>query len=338
MSPPYSVRIVAIAVASLFLLPGLASATEVRFDLSSPASSPFPSDSFTVDDHDQNTGVRVKLPKPDCAVRPSDCADMDVINTLDGFTIHAHVVAAGVFTTLSATAVLEKIRREIKASHPGPATMLGTFPLSSLTAIQWARQTGTATFTTSFLPIPALNVFPGAVGAIAFGRFASPDWETAEKFIPPIATRTGVPAVQGTNQLHFNLFLPAGPAPAGGWPVAIFGHGFTDNRHGAPFAVASTFPPHGLATIAINVVGHGGGALGTLTIIPTVGPPVTIPDGGRGIDQDGNGTIDSTEGVNATPPRGIIGNRDGLRQTVADLMQLVRVIQTGGIPGLSATR
>jgi len=462
MSPQYSVRIVAIAVASLFLLPGLASATEVRFDLSSPASSPasspFPSDRFTVDDHDQNTGVRVKLPKPDCAVRPSDCADIDVINTLDGFNlqprlsipfsapievstvssstvflvrldhghggervginqvvwdpatntlhaesdefldqhtryllvvtdgvrdadghrvtagafedfldgddhrahghrtgeladyrkdlrkaldranIHEHVVAASVFTTLSATAVLEKIRREIKASHPGPATMLGTFPLSSLTAIQWARQIGTATFTTSFLPIPALNVFPGAVGAIAFGRFASPDWETAEKFIPPIATRTGVPAVQGTNQLHFNLFLPAGPAPAGGWPVAIFGHGFTDNKHGAPFAVASTFAAHGLATIAINVVGHGGGALGTLTIIPTVGPPVTIPDGGRGIDQDGNGTIDSTEGVNAAPPRDIIGSRDGLRQTVADLMQLVRVIQTGGIPGLSATR
>src|SRR3989442_5671468 len=91
MSPQYSVRIVAIAVASLFLLPGLASATEVRFDLSSPASSPasspFPSDRFTVDDHDQNTGVRVKLPKSDCAVRPSDCADIDVINTLDGFNL-----------------------------------------------------------------------------------------------------------------------------------------------------------------------------------------------------------------------------------------------------------
>ena len=62
---------------------------------------------------------------------------------------------------------------------------------------------------------------------------------------------------------------------------------------------------------------------------------MTIPDGGRGIDQDGNGVIDSTEGVNALPPRGIISSRDGLRQTVADLMQLVRVIETGGIPGIS---
>ena len=70
---------------------------------------------------------------------------------------------------------------------------------------------------------------------------------------------------------------------------------------------------------------------------PAMSSP-TLPDGGRGIDQDGNGTIDSTDGVNAAPPRGIIASRDGLRQTVADLMQLVRVIETGGIPGISRLR
>ena len=87
MSPQYR-RIVAAAAATvLILLPGLAFAVEARFDLSSPASSPFPSDRFTVDDHDQKTGLRVSLPKPDCAVRVSDCADIDVINTLDGFNL-----------------------------------------------------------------------------------------------------------------------------------------------------------------------------------------------------------------------------------------------------------
>jgi dienelactone hydrolase len=186
--------------------------------------------------------------------------------------------------------------------------------------------------------LAALDVAPGAVGAIAFGSFKSPNWETSEQFIPPIPTRSGVPAVQGENTLYFTLILPAGPMPAGGWPVVIFGHGFTDSKQGAPLVVASTFASHGLATIAINVVGHGGGAAGTLTIVRTSGDPVIIPDGGRGIDQDGNGTIDSTEGSSARPPRVIIGNRDGLRQTVADLMQLVRVIETGGIPGLSHRR
>lgn len=41
------------------------------------------------------------------------------------------------------------------------------------------------------------------------------------------------------------------------------------------------------------------------------------------------GTIDSTEGVNAAAPATIVGSRDGLRQTVIDLMQLVRQIEVG---------
>src|SRR5262245_55061601 len=458
MSPLYR-RIVAIAATVLILVPGLASAAvEALFDLSSTASSPFPSDRFTVDDHDQETGVRVNLSKPDCAARPSDCADIDVINTLDGFnlqprlsipfsgaidvstvssqtvflvrlghrnghhgdpvginqivwdpatfTLHAesdelldqhtryllivtdgvrdteghrvkgkalgdfihgekrghdfgslgnyrsdlrealekveihgqHVVAASVFSTLSATTVLEKIRRKIKESVPSAATIHGSFPLTSLASIQWRRQIGTSTFSISALPIAALAIFPGAVGSNAFGSFTSPDRETPGKFTPPIATRTGVPIVQGINQRFFNLVIPAGTAPLGGWPVAIFAHGFTDSKQGAPLAVAATFARHGIATIAINVVGHGGGAAGTLTITPLVGAPVTIPDGGRGIDQDGDGTIGSTEGVSAAPPRGIISSRDGLRQTVAELMQLIRVIETGGIPAISRQR
>jgi len=99
--------------------------------------------------------------------------------------------------------------------------------------------------------------------------------------------------------------------------------------YGAPWAVASVLASHGIATIAINVVGHGGGALGTLAVLRTNGAVVVIPAGGRGIDQDGNGTIDSTEGVNAAPPRTLIASRDGLRQTVIDLMQLVRQIEAG---------
>jgi hypothetical protein len=95
---------------------------------------------------------------------------------------------------------------------------------------------------------------------------------------------------------------------------------------------------NGIATIAINVVGHGRGPLGTLIVSRLSGPPVTIPAGGRGIDQDGNTVIDSTEGVNAAAPRAIIGSRDGLRQTVVDLMQLVRVIETGGLSGLDPSR
>jgi hypothetical protein len=52
---------------------------------------PFPSNLFTELDFTQATGLRVDLPKPDCAVRPSDCADIDAINTLDGFNIQPRI-------------------------------------------------------------------------------------------------------------------------------------------------------------------------------------------------------------------------------------------------------
>jgi hypothetical protein len=175
-----------------------------------------------------------------------------------------------------------------------------------------------------------LSVFPGSVASVAFGSYASPDYETAAKVIPPYGTATTTPVPQHTNQLQFTLFVPGGVKPAGGWPVAIFGHGFTDSKNGAPWVVASSLAHAGIATIAINVVGHGFGAAGTYTATTPAGP-VTFPAGGRGFDQNGNGTIDSTEGVNAAPPQTLVGNRDGLRQTVIDIMQLVREIEVGGV-------
>lgn len=455
---------------SLFVslaIPGetAAKSTSTLFDITTPASSPFPSNLFTVADTTQNTGLRVNLPLPNCQQRPSDCADLTVINTLDGFNLQPRlsvpfngpvslatvnsdsvflirlgdtlpggatgakkvginqivfdptsnilsvesdelleqhtryalivtddvrggnggrvkaatsfkrfrdkanasqgqstavqdyhqalrgaldsaqafnikrkkVIAASVFTTQSATAVLEKIRAQLDAATPAPADFrlgpggaLSVFPLSSVTGITFNRQTGTApTFQSVPVPVVALGLAPGAVGQVAFGKYLSPDYETPEKFIPAVGTLSGTPTAQGTNEIFFTLILPASPKPANGWPVAIFGHGFTDYNNNSPFAVAASMAAAGIATVAINVVGHGGGPLGTLTVNLSGANAVTVPAGGRGIDQDGDGTIDSTEGVNATPPQGIITNRDGLRQTVVDLMQLVRVIKRG---------
>jgi len=447
-------RLILLALVSFVLAPATAQAAGVApsFDPSSPSGGPFPSDRYTVADSTQLTGVRVDLPKPNCTVRPSDCADIDVINTLDGFniqprlsipftgaidvasvsssnvflvrlsdgavtginqivwespvnTLHAEsdqlldqhtryllvvtngvkdssgdaieassfleelnyghsksaadkayrkeliaainhslpagvaeedVAAASLFTTQSATTLLEQVRAQIKASSPAPADfLLGTggvrtvFPLSSITGITFSRQILTLPFfSNSAVATPALSLYPGSVGTVAFGSYLSPDYENASRFIPAVGSATGVPAVQGTNRIYFNLFLPSGAAPAGGWPVAIFGHGFGDNKNSSPTVVASSMANRGVATIAINVVGHGGGPLGSLTVNRAAGP-VTLSAGGREIDQDGNGQFSGTEGVNAAPPQLIIGSRDGLRQTVIDLMQLVREIEVG---------
>jgi hypothetical protein len=432
-----SCRLAVLVLAGALLTPALAHAAGVR------ALQPFPTNLQTVPDPGQITGLRVDLPLPNCATNPSDCADVAVLNRLDGFnvqprlsipfsgpidlstvssetvrlydlgclvcapigidqavwepltnTLHAEsaellkqdetyllvattglrgsdggpvertsflhdlnfgqtqdlaaklyrtklrvalqttrtfttAVAASLFTTQSITADLAKIRSQIDASIPAPAAVTASFARSQIAAIAWNRQTSTSgPLTQSFLPVPALDVFPGSVGRVVFGTYLSPDYETAAKEIPATPTRTGAPQPQGTNSISYTLFLPSGPEPARGWPVELFGHGFTDSKQGAPWAVASSLAHAGIATIAINVVGHGGGAGGNLTIVTPSGPTV-IPDGGRGIDQDGNGTIDSTEGVNAAAPDTLVSNRDGLRQTVVDLMQLVREIQVG---------
>ena len=82
-----------LTIFTILALPSLAQAAGVqpRFDLSSPEGGPFPSNRWTTIDWSQKTGVRVDLPKPDCAVRPSDCADIDVLNTLDGFNMQPRI-------------------------------------------------------------------------------------------------------------------------------------------------------------------------------------------------------------------------------------------------------
>ena len=62
-----------------------------RFDLGSPQSAPLPTDIFTVRDSRQLTGRRVAYPYPDCTVRPSDCDDLAVVNTLDGWGVQSRV-------------------------------------------------------------------------------------------------------------------------------------------------------------------------------------------------------------------------------------------------------
>lgn len=48
---------------------------------------PFPTNQFTVRDQLQPTRLRIALPLPNCSNRPSDCEDIRVLNTLDGFSL-----------------------------------------------------------------------------------------------------------------------------------------------------------------------------------------------------------------------------------------------------------
>lgn len=267
--------------------------------------------------------------------------DDEAREALDGTRQHHHdrAVAATVFTTLSTTSVLEKIRNQVKAAAVAPVDFaIGTsgeravFPFSPAVSAVQHRQVGTSAFVNVPLPTILLTglALPGtgAIGQLAYGRFSSPNYLAPGAFVTPVGTRTGVPVVHGSSTIYFSLFTPATPRPANGWPVAIVGHGFGDSREGLPFTVAGSLAHQGIATIAINVVGHGGGPLGTITVT-TPAQTVTFPSGGRGVDQNGDGAIDGTEGSSAVRPSSLLGSTDGLRQTVTDLMQLVREIQAG---------
>jgi hypothetical protein len=479
------IRPIPVVLSALLLFAPDMLATQVHplFDLSEPTGGPFPSDRFTAADPTQMTGVRVGLPKPDCQERASECEDIDVINTLDGFNVqprlsipfsgaidvrsvtsdtvfliklvcphdfgaaeecnegpalqkvginqivwdpisnvlhvesdelleqhtrYALIVTRGVlaasgtpvaaehtfrrfrqtvrgpykqslldavhaagkagvaereiavasaFTTQSVTAMLEKVRDQIKAAIPepvdfnlGPGGSRTIFPLQDVTGIKWRQQTRTApAFNDVNFGLAELRGIPGAVGSVAFGSFGARDYQVHPgDFIPPIGTRTGTPTSSGVNHVSLNLILPSGAPPRDGWPVVIAGHGGGQSKEAFTLGLAGTlaaaFAQRGIATIAINGVGHGLGPLGSLTVSRSNGDSITFPSGGRGFDQNADGVIDGREGVRAAPPRTIIDDADGFRQTVADLMQLIRQIEAGvdvdgdSVPDLDRSR
>jgi hypothetical protein len=431
----------------------------VKFGTSDPDAAPFPSDRYSVADAAQLSGRRIALPKPDCAVRVSDCQDVDVLNTLDGFSVtprftvpftgdidpatvssdsvyllhvgtagelraggkvginqiawdapsrtlsfksdellleHARYllvvtnrvrdtegkalgggewiddasglaigrqaetgayrdelrralalaaadagrpVAASLFTTQSATSELAQLASQVKARTPvavdfmvatrGGAPARAVFDVNEVTRLQFRRQVGTTQFSDIEQQLVSLQVMQGSIAKVGYGYFDSPNYLTSTLLIPPMGTATGAPQQRGESRLLLQLFVPSGPRPAGGWPVVIYGHGFGDSVFGSPWAVASVFASHGLATASIHVMGHGGGTQGSLQATLTGGASVTLPATGRGVDVNGDGSIAPTEGSTAPQPYGLVGARDTLRQTVVDLMQLVRQFEAG---------
>ena len=106
------------------------------------------------------------------------------------------------------------------------------------------------------------------------------------------------------------------------------GHGFGDSRFGGPTAVSPTLARAGFAVIAINAVGHGFGPDSTVSFVDRSGRSTTLNAGGRSLDINGDGVIEANEGCGLVTPVAY-GTRDCFRQTVVDLMQLVRVIRLG---------
>src|SRR5262249_59940926 len=100
-----------------------AAGVQARFSLETPSAGPFPSNLFTVPDPQQQTGLRVQLPLPDCAERPSDCTTLAEINTLDGFNVQPRLSIPfsgpiDVASVSSATVFLVRLGRPLAEGDP----------------------------------------------------------------------------------------------------------------------------------------------------------------------------------------------------------------------------
>jgi hypothetical protein len=243
------------------------------------------------------------------------------------------------FHTQSSTYLLQKLHDAVfAASAPaaadfnlGPDGTRTVFALSDIASVTFNRQ---MTIGPALSPTPGnlnlLRFLPGAVGRLAFGRFVSPDFRAHPgEYILPVASRTGVPTPTGSEAVYFNVYLPSGTPPAGGWPVAIVGHGSGGHKNFLTGTDTSYPASRGVALIYMNAAGHGHGPLSTLRLAFTNGTSVTFPAGGRSVDQNGDGQIELAEGFRATGAYAVRDQYDGYAQTGVDLMQLVRVLQAG---------
>jgi len=237
------------------------------------------------------------------------------------------VVAASLFTTMSATAFLEKAGAQLDNAQPGarPAGPTGVFPIAELASVVMRRQTGTARFQDSSLSLALLE----GVGRVAFGSYQSPSFLNDRQVFPVVPTGSAVPLPAASKEIHFLIFLPASPAPASGHPVVIAGHGLGGDRFGLSSALAGTLAAGGFAVIAINAVGHGYGPDGRLLVTSKSGNTTELPLGGRAVDVNRDGTLGSSEGCNLPAESEPVGWRDCQAQTAIDLMQLVRAIRSG---------
>jgi Bacterial Ig-like domain len=278
------------------------------------------------------------------------CAGLDQAlqtpEALLGGAWRSRVVAASVFTTMSATTWLEQARRFVDLHQPPvvvPAGNASSFSMADLKSFAYLPEDRKSPQTQVDIPLNVLS----SVDRVMFGFYLSPNFLSVSGpsagSIPttptsePIASPTPVPGVPqgipaGYQPVSFHVFLPSEsklPGNGHGFPVVIYGHGLGDNQFGAPTYMASTLAERGFATLALEITGHGFGPGGTVQLTSKDGRVSTVSSPGRGIAFSANGPIGPTDGCILPGPLAV---RDCARQTAVDLFALVQTIrETNGM-------
>jgi pimeloyl-ACP methyl ester carboxylesterase len=219
----------------------------------------------------------------------------------------ATIAGAAVFTTGTPEARAQKIRQAVHRVSPTPTfgahVTCGGAAVSpcddGLTGPQHVRGCIGAN--------AAFDVVEGTYEAPAFQGGTRP-FKRASDGGAFVSGADGVPVPQGTERMCFAVALPKTPAPAGGFPVVLVGHGTGGSyRTFLRDGTGERLTALGYAVVGIDNVMHG----------PRQQPPGAAPAPATWSDP-GNLFF------NLASPR---ASRDNINQGAADLFHLVRLVR-----------
>ncbi len=284
----------------------------------------------------------------------------DTVAALPGAPSVANIAGMAVFTTMS---TLESLRKVETVVLPSLA-----MPTADFSATQVVFKNGTANDLDALYGPTAHS----HLSIVATGYFNSPRFQTndpngnsASEDLPNTSNLAApclnsnpcepndevfvytspsdkTPIIQGAGvTIPFTVAIPAGTPPAGGWPIVIDQHGLGGDRKTVA-DLADVIATSGFASIGIDAVAHGyrfqnpdGTAAKRLQPDNANGFGGTaVPDGFA----DGNILFQPIAAISTqlgffNAFNNIAGTSDNFRQTCADLMQLVRLIQSNSIDG-----
>ncbi|MCU1336071.1 MAG: hypothetical protein JWO19_1652 [Bryobacterales bacterium] len=254
---------------------------------------------------------------------------IDTVNGKSHGEGKSDVIAASLFTTLSATSWLQQAYAQVNSGAiPGAGMLYGpvsTFDLKDVKSITWMPQTGVSGV--NYNQTLPLDVLAG-VERISFGLYLSPLYLNTSGpqagTISTTPTNASIPVPNTVVPVSFHIFMPAASSTGSGKiPLIIYGHGLGDSQFGAATFAASTWAQKGFATLAIEITGHGFGPQ-SATQVTTGSGNIMVATPGRGIQFSPIAPIGPSDGC-ILPTA--IGTRDCSRQTAVDLFALVAAIK-----------
>ena len=262
------------------------------------------------------------------------------------------VLVAWTFTTQTTTDPLDP------SVAGSPAAMEPTSKLGVFVSLAGAAggPTPTQFLTAAGVPCGALPC--NAIGQIFGGTFTSPSYQVlgpnplpGGAMIPGAWTDPYHPTVQNDNQsLQFFAMTPASAAPAGGYPLVVFGHGLGSSKESL-VAIGPQLAAAGFASIAIDFQASGSRAV-RITNDPTQGcagtcSVTTTTTCTQASDCPTGQTCKNAVGTAISPTTtqqcyapilsvDLAADRDNIRQTVLDLERVTLAAKACGPTGCTA--